>query len=1000
MVGGGMFNSATSNPIVTNCIFNCNLQSGMYNDTSNPIITNCVFNGNSNSGMYNNSSNPSITNCTFSANSANKGGGIFNSSSSPTITNCILWKNTASQDAQIYNFGTSSPIITYCDIEGGWTGAGNINTDPLFWDADGADNIIGTNDDDLRLLPYSPCIDAGNNTAVPVGITTDFYSNPRIIDGDKNGIAKVDIGVYESPPTIFVDDTAAGALNGRSWTNAYTHLQDALNSAVTGDNILVAAGTYYPSNQVGGTGQRYAAFQMKNGVAIYGGFPDGGGSWMQRDWQTHKAILSGDLGMPDYDDDNAYHVFYHPNYLDLNSTAVLDGFTITGGTAYGLSPHDCGGGMYNDSGIEPYIINCTFTGNTAVYGGGIYNDFSNPAITNCAFVNNTGHGIYNDWFSSPAITHCTFTGNSGGGLANSTQSNPTIYNCIFTGNGTFGSLGGGIFNLDSSPIVINCAFKGNRANQGGGICNYDSNPSVINCSFAGNSAFDRGGAIYDSNNTTTIINCILWNDTPDEIYCLSYPNVSYSDVKGGFDGTGNIDTDPRFIDAASADLRLDIGSPCIDQGNNSAIQSSNTSDPDGNPRIIDGDRNGTSIVDMGCDEFKSPIFVDDTAVGTNNGFSWADAYQDLQDALDTSAPGDWIWVAAGTYHPSVMVGGSELNCTTFQMKNGVEICGGFFNGGSSWAWRKPSIHQTILSGDPNTPGNIGDNAYHVFYHPDGLGLNKTAILDGFTITAGNAFGMSPHYYGGGIYNNNNSPTIINCTFYGNSGYISGGGIYNYYSNPTITNCLFSSNSTNTYGGGIYNFASRPIVTNCTFSQNLSTSGGGMYNSSSSPTIKNCIFWGNTPNQVYNISSNPAVTYSDVQGGYSGTGNINTDPLFANVIGGNLRLSFNSPCIDAGNNSAVPVGIIKDLSGLPRFSNTCRPDTGSGTPPIVDMGPYEFQAGAGIDGRGSADMRDFTLLAAQWLQTACGLCNGADLTCDGNVDLYDLKELADYWLVEV
>jgi hypothetical protein len=65
-----------------------------------------------------------------------------------------------------------------------------------------------------------------------------------------------------------------------------------------------------------------------------------------------------------------------------------------------------------------------------------------------------------------------------------------------------------------------------------------------------------------------------------------------------------------------------------------------------------------------------------------------------------------------------------------------------------------------------------------------------------------------------------------------------------------------------------------------------------------------------------------------------------------------------------------------------------------------MGAYEFQAGAGIDGRGTANMFDFNLLAGQWMNTSCGLCNGADLTCDGNVDLYDLSELLDYWLIDI
>ncbi len=133
----------------------------------------------------------------------------------------------------------------------------------------------------------------------------------------------------------------------------------------------------------------------------------------------------------------------------------------------------------------------------------------------------------------------------------------------------------------------------------------------------------------------------------------------------------------------------------------------------------------------------------------------------------------------------------------------------------------------------------------------------------------------------------------------------------------------------------------------------------MYNNGSNPTLANTIVWGNTPvaNQIDNSTSTPVVTYSDVQGGYAGTGNINLDPLFwrspspgadgnwgtADDDYGDLRLQLTSPAIDAGDNSAVPSGVLSDLGGYPRFIDMASlPDTGLGTPPIVDMGAYEAQ----------------------------------------------------------
>jgi len=122
-----------------------------------------------------------------------------------TLTNSILWGNTAPDGPQIYNHHDSSFVITYNDIQSGWPGEGNIDEDPLFvrdpndggdgWGDDPATHDIdeGANDDygDLHLQPGSPCIDAGNNVALPLFITTDLDGNPRIV----NDI--VDMGAYE-----------------------------------------------------------------------------------------------------------------------------------------------------------------------------------------------------------------------------------------------------------------------------------------------------------------------------------------------------------------------------------------------------------------------------------------------------------------------------------------------------------------------------------------------------------------------------------------------------------------------------------------------------------------------------------------------------------------------------------------------------------------------------------------------------------------------------------
>ena len=238
---------------------------------------------------------------------------------------------------------------------------------------------------------------------------------------------------------------------------------------------------------------------------------------------------------------------------------------------------------------------------------------------------------------------------------------------------------------------------------------------------------------------------------------------------------------------------------------------------------------------------------------------------------------------------------------------------------------------------------------------------------GSTILTGVTFsGNSAQYNGGGmnIYQTNN-PTLTNVIFSGNSAEDSGGGMFNDSYSLTLTNGIFNNNSAAT-GGGLYNEFSAAILTNVTFSGNYaSLNGGGMFNiTSSTPTLNNTIVWGNLPfeNQVYDSATSvPIVHYSNIQGGcpsYAICDHVtNLDPQFVRLPSpgadgtwgtsdddtGDLHLQLTSPAIDAGDNSAVPVGIITDLLGASRFVDILSvPDTGVGTPPIVDLGAYEAQ----------------------------------------------------------
>jgi parallel beta-helix repeat protein len=275
------------------------------------------------------------------------------------------------------------------------------------------------------------------------------------------------------------------------------------------------------------------------------------------------------------------------------------------------------------------------------------------------------------------------------------------------------------------------------------------------------------------------------------------------------------------------------------------------------------------------------IYVDDDATGNNDGSSWADSFNFLQDALAAAWSSDEIRVAQGIYTPdsnSANPNGSGDRYATFQLINGVTLQGGYAGFG------KPDpdaldvdLYETILSGDldgndveVNDPFDLlteptrGENSYHVV---TGSETDETTILDGFTITAGNADGPYPYgYRGGGMFSESGSLTLTNCTFSGNSAF-DGGGMHNLtYSNhskPRLSNCTFSENAASGTGGGIFNSKGSPELFNCLFSGNASEkNGGGMSSRYSSPILSYCTFAGNsaqTGGGMYSTDGTPQLT---------------------------------------------------------------------------------------------------------------------------------------------
>ena len=326
------------------------------------------------------------------------------------------------------------------------------------------------------------------------------------------------------------------------------------------------------------------------------------------------------------------------------------------------------------------------------------------------------------------------------------------------------------------------------------------------------------------------------------------------------------------------------------------------------------------------------IYVDVDANGLNDGLSWADAYNYLQDALadaNYAAKPVEIRAAEGIYTPdsnSADPNGSGDRTATFHLIDDVTVKGGYAGFGEVEPnARDIELYETILSGD--LAGNdadvnefhelLGDpcraeNSYHVV---TGSGTDANAVLDGFTVTGGRAdIGSDRH--GAGMYNEIARPTVVNCTFTRNIAYMRGGGMYNFGSWPNLSNCIFEMNKAN-YGGGIYNDSGSATVTDCKFTINIASyEGGGMHSYCASLTVTNCKFTGNASNSgggMYNNGGSRTTLANCVfsnNSAYGGGGIRNRDSqLMLTNCTFNENITFNDyssgqQCIDGGSAGAI------------------------------------------------------------------------------------------------
>jgi predicted outer membrane repeat protein len=960
--GGGMYNRTNSSPILINCTFVGN--SAMYNGggisnevDSSPTLINCMFSGNcakyGNGGaMYDMYGDPpEIINCTFSRNSAsNKGGGIFDVSLI-TVTNCILWGNSDSrgmvQSSQIYTgvpvIG-QPPVATNSCIQG-WDGdeqTGNINNDPLFMDSDGIDNMLGTEDDNLRLLGGSPCINAGDNSAVGPSVVTDLEGNPRII----NGI--VDMGAYEGSHQGFLLSAKSVKVpeGGTSMFTIALAMAPLTTVEVTvallsGDSdITIQSGqllTFEPSNyQQPQNVTLYAVEDQDNlmdatvfSIAASGFEPivivateednepvpsilfvdsdasgiNSGSGWYGA-YTDLQLALSIAVAYPHVEEILIAEGVYTPAGPSGDRKAtfrLLNGVAIKGGYAGFAEPDP------NARDIEEF--------ETILSGDLNGNDGPNSANND----ENSYHVVSGSMTNGTAILDgLTITGGNanggllpdknGGGMYNSIG-RPTVTNCIFKENRA--RYGGAVSNYGSSgPILNNCKFIDNSANfLGGAIRNYQSVPQLTNCIFIRNSA-DLGGAVYDKYSSSIFTNCV------------------FSDNSAGREGGGiNADT------ASNSTL-----TNCTFIGNWSSL---------GGGMVGSYDR--TNITLTKC-------------TFTANSARWGGALVLYDQSTITSCA--FIANSAMDSGGAISLGGQSIISNSLFSGNTTAGYGGGI--------RNLDATTLTLNNCTFTGNSAGQEGGGIYYPPLTPPPPPPPLPPAFSPQSPNLLAYPAH-------------TLLTIT----DDYIGGNSASNdtgetYYPPWTLTlnNCILWSNRD---AGGTDESAQihldQPVQEiNYSCLQGWTGDLGGTGNIDSDPCFIQSGHWGdvNDPDIIVEPNEPNAIWFE-----------------------GDYRLLPNSACIDIADNNSVPVYVTTDLDGHPRIVDGDCNETD-----VVDMGAYEFNSAhiGDFDYNCEVDFVDFSIFALAWMSQpgdfnwdfACDLGKPAD----NYIDWRDAAIVCDNWLVEI
>lgn len=787
--------------------------------------------------------------------------------------------------------------------------------------------------------------------------------------------------------TFYVSPTGDDANDGSSWAAAKKTIQAAVDLTENGDCVFVTNGLYY----VGG--RPTPGYSLANRLVIT------------------NAITVRSVNGPQYTSiagagpygSSAVRCVY------LTGGGEISGFTMTNGCTYGNDADaqntDGGGVFIHTSGI---VSNCVLSGNYALSGGGVIS-YLGGTVQNCLITGNESVG--------------------GGGVRFSDAPNALVENCTITENravANYGFIGvGGGVHIYHTGILRNCLVANNcAAGQGGGVyIDWGSRGAYVeSCTVAGNTAPTDGGFanVIDG---AYVNNSIIFGNANGNWSGGAY---SYCCIQPAAAGTGNISSDPLFVDAASGNYRLQYGSPCINAGINSDWMDSAV-DLDNNPRILYG------TVDMGCYEWQEPapaFYVSPFGNDANDGSSWALAKQTIQAAVDIAGSGDTVWVMNGTYSAGgrpasgfaitnrlVVTNGATVRSVNgpgvttivgagpmgYSAVRGVYLCNsqliGFSvtNGASG-----PRMEQVgggiLLKGDSLVSncvisGNSAEEGGGIAVHSESGAVVNSLIMDNHaTLTGG---GVLLQWDSGRSY-------VSRCRILGNVSDGTGGGV-SFYHRGSIYNSLIEGNTAGRAGGVWVDWSgyNGPDITiaNCTVVNNSADENGGVDYVINGGSYQNCIIQGNSNGNW----SGGTYSYCSTIPLATGSGNITAAPQFADT---NYHLQGTSPCIDTGNNEYAPG--LEDLDGKMRIVNG-----------IVDMGCYEYCGNVqpwvegDYDGDRASDLavfdpaggnwyvrsmqRDTLLWQSQWGWSTAMVVPG-DYDGDGRGDQALFDRVGGYWYI--